>query len=202
MSKWWWKADFIESCNCAHSCPCNLTMIPTDGTCEAIDTWNIREGAFDGTRLDGLSIALILRWPNPIHRGNGRCVVFIDDRADDAQRKSLSEIGTGKAGPGGPFEIFAGTYAKPAAVRFGRFRYERQGRRALVELDDVARLQVGPVLGDLDQSEADVHLVLPSGFIYRDGRLVNTDKCEVMFPDWEFQYANSNAVFAEIEYNV
>jgi len=164
-------------------------MIPTDGTCEAIDTWKIREGAFDSTRLDGLCIALILRWPNPIHRGN-------------AQRKSLSEIGTGKAGPGGPFEIFAATYAKPAAVRFGRIRYEREGRRGLVELDDVARVQVGPVLGDLDQSEADVRVVLAAGFIYRDGRLVNTDKCEVMFPDWQFQYANSNAVFAEIEYNV
>jgi hypothetical protein len=57
--------------------------------------------------------------------------------------------------------MFAGTYAKPAGVRFGRFRYEREGRRALVGLDDVARLQVSPVLGDLDQSEVDVHLVLP-----------------------------------------
>jgi hypothetical protein len=46
----------------------------------------IREGAFDTTRLDGLGIALILRWPNPIHRGNGRCVVFIDERADQLPR--------------------------------------------------------------------------------------------------------------------
>jgi hypothetical protein len=177
-------------------------MIPTDGTCAAIDSWKIREGAFDSTRLDGLGIALILQWPNPIHRGNGRCVVFIDDRADNGQRRSLSEIGTGKAGPGGPFEIFASTYAKPASVRFGRFRYEREGRRGLVELDDIARVWVGPVLSDLDQSEADVHVVLPSGFIYRDGRLVNTDKCEVMLPDRYFHFANSNAVFAETEYNV
>lgn len=202
MSEWWWKADYIESCNCAHGCPCNLTMIPTDGTCKAIDTWRIREGAFDSTRLDGLGIALILWWPNPIHRGNGRCVVFIDERADDAQRKSLSEIGTGKAGQGGPFEIFATTYAEPAAVRFGHFRFEREGRRGLVELADIARVQVGPVLGDLDQSEADAHLMLPAGFIYRDGRIVNTDKCEVMLPDLEFQYINSNAIFSEIEYNV
>jgi hypothetical protein len=39
--------------------------------------------------------------------------------------------------------------------------------------------------------------VLRSGLIYRDGRIVNTDKCKVMFPDWEFQYANSSAVFAK-----
>jgi hypothetical protein len=38
--------------------------------------------------------------PNPIHRGNGRAVVFIDERANEKQRAALSEIGTGKAGPG------------------------------------------------------------------------------------------------------
>lgn len=58
------------------------------------------------------------------------------------------------------------------------------------------------MLGDMDQSEANVHVVLPSGFIYRDGRIVNTDKCEVMLPDLQFQFANSNAIFSEIEYNV
>ncbi len=39
MSKWWWKADYIECCNCAHGCSCNLTMIPTDGTCQGINAW-------------------------------------------------------------------------------------------------------------------------------------------------------------------
>jgi hypothetical protein len=69
MSKWWWKADYIETCNCTHGCSCNLTMLPTDGTCQGLNCWQIREGAYNGTRLDGLGIALINRWPNPIHRG-------------------------------------------------------------------------------------------------------------------------------------
>jgi hypothetical protein len=43
MSKWWWKADYIESCNCAHGCPCNFTAIPTDGTCQAVGAYRIRE---------------------------------------------------------------------------------------------------------------------------------------------------------------
>src|SRR5260221_14557275 len=88
-------------------------MIPTDGTCQAIDAWKIREGAFDTTQLDGLGLALILRWPNPIHRGNGRCVVFIDERADEAQRKSLSEIGTGKAGQRWPIRDFRDHVRRP-----------------------------------------------------------------------------------------
>jgi hypothetical protein len=113
MSKWWWKADYIESCNCAHGCPCNFTAIPTDGTCQAVGAYRIHEGAYDNVRLDGCGFGWILRWPNPIHRGNGRCVIFIDERADKAQRAALSEIVSGKAGPGGPFEIFVSTYSEP-----------------------------------------------------------------------------------------
>src|ERR1700687_5492401 len=136
MSKWWWKADFIESCNCAHGCPCNFTGIPTDGTCKAVGTYWVREGAYDGTRIDGLGVAWMLYWPNPIHLGNGRCTIFIDERANEKQREALSEIVSGKAGPGGPFEIFAPTFSEAPSVRFGRFRFEREGKRGLVELNE------------------------------------------------------------------
>jgi hypothetical protein len=52
MSKWWWKADYIESCNCAHGCPCNFTAIPTDGTCQAVGAYRIHEGVYDNIWLD------------------------------------------------------------------------------------------------------------------------------------------------------
>lgn len=84
MAQWWWKADYFETCNCAYGCPCNLTMIPTDGTCQAINFWRIREGRSGETRLDGLSIGLFSKWPNPIHKGNGKAVLFIDERANAA----------------------------------------------------------------------------------------------------------------------
>lgn len=177
-------------------------MIPTDGTCQAIDAWKIREGAFNGTSLNGLALALIVRWPNPIHHGNGVCVVFIDERADEQQRAALSSIGTGKAGPGGPFEIFSGTYARPPEVRFGPFRFEREGRRGELELGDVARVKIVPVLSDMDKSEANAHLVLPAGFIWCDGRILNTDLCEVNLPQLQFRHTNSSAFFSEVDYNV
>jgi hypothetical protein len=201
-SNWWWKADYFETCNCAHGCSCNLTMLPTDGTCQAIDAWKIREGASDGVRLDGLGIALIVRWPNPIHKGNGRAVVFVDERADEAQREALSRIGKGEAGPGGPFEIFATTYAQPPEVAFGSIRLERQGRRGSLELGNVARATLGPVLSDMDGGEADAHMVLPSGFIWKDGVIVNTESCEVNAPGLTFRHSGSSAFFSEVAYNV
>jgi len=87
-------------------------------------------------------------------------------------------------------------------VRFGRFQFEREGKRGQVELDGVVRIQIGPALSDMDQSETDAHLVIPAGFIFQDGRIVNTDKCEVTLPDLQFQHAGSSAFFSEVEYDV
>ena len=202
MADWWWKADYFETCNCAYGCPCNMTMIPTDGTCQAIDAWRIKEGAFDNVRLDGLVIALLVRWPNPIHKGNGKAVVYIDERADQQQREALAKIGTGQAGAGGPFEIFSTTYSQPAKVVYGPVQVERRGKRATLRLGNAASADFEPIISDMDQSEADVHMVLPKGFIWKDGELVNTKVCEVNVEGLKFRHENSNAFFSEVEYNV
>lgn len=201
MAKWSWDAEYIETCNCAYGCSCNLTMLPTDGTCQAINAWKINKGAYEGVKLDGLGIALIVRWPNPIHKGNGRAIVFIDERADTKQREALTMIGTGKAGTGGPFEIFSTTYAEPAKVEFGSFKFERNGRRGRLELGKLARVTIGPVINDMDKSETDAHMMLPSGFIWKDGLIVNTDLCEVTAPGLSFKHQNSNAFFSQVAYN-
>jgi hypothetical protein len=119
MNKWWWKADFNESCNCDHGCPCNWSAIPTHATCDGVGSWYIREGASGEKRLDGLALSILVRFPGPIHRGNGSCIVYIDERADETQREALTQIGTGQAGPGGPFELFSTLYREPPRVLFG-----------------------------------------------------------------------------------
>ena len=78
MAKWWFKAQYIETCNCAHGCPCNLTQIPTHGGCNAVVGWNIREGQCDGVDIGGLKLGYVGSWPGPIHKGNGHAVVIID----------------------------------------------------------------------------------------------------------------------------
>jgi hypothetical protein len=202
MANWWWKADYFETCNCAYGCPCNLTMIPTDGTCQAIDAWRIKEGAYGSVRLDGLAIALILSWPNPIHHGNGKAVVYVDERADQSQREALAKIGTGQAGPGGPFEIFSTTYSDPAKVVYGPIQLSRNGKRATLRLGNVASADFEPIISDMDKSEANVHMVLPNGFIWKDGEIVNTKVCEVNVEGLSFRHENSSAFLSEVEYNI
>lgn len=201
MSDWWWKANYFETCNCAYGCPCNLSMLPTDGTCQAIDAWQIKEGAYGDVKLDGLTVALLVRWPNPIHHGNGEAVVYIDERADDSQREALAKIGTGQAGPGGPFEIFSSTYSKPAKVVYGPVRISRDGKRVSLELGSAASAELEPILSDMDNSESNARMLLPDGFIWKDSEMVNTRHCEVNVEGLSFRHDNSSAFLSEVNYN-
>jgi len=202
MAGWWWKADYFETCNCAYGCPCNLNMIPTDGTCQAIDAWQIKEGAFDDTKLGGLGIALLVRWPNPIHHGNGKAVVYIDERADQAQREALAKIGTGQAGPGGPFEIFSTTYSEPAKVVYGPLQISLNGKKATLRMGNTASAEIEPIISDMDNSEANALMVLPNGFIWKESEVVNTKHCEVNTEGLSFRHENSSAFLSHVEYNL
>lgn len=201
MSKWWWKADYVETCNCAHCCPCNTTMLPTHGSCHGIDAYRIRQGAADGVALDGLHVALAFSWPGPIHRGHGKAIVYIDERADAKQRAALEKIATGEAGPGGPFEIFRSTFDARPEVVFGPVHFSVNGRRAELRLGKVGEVKVGPIISDMDGSEANLRLVMPDGFIFKDGVVVNVDDGHVHAPGMRFDYSGSSAFIADVAYN-
>jgi hypothetical protein len=202
MKTWWWKADYYETCNCAYGCPCNLSFIPTDGTCKAIDVWDIKEGAMNELRLDGLVIALLVCWPNPIHEGNGKAIIYIDERANSEQRKALASIGVGEAGPGGPFAIFATTFAKIAHVIYGPVLIERLSRKkASIKLGRIASLNLSPILSAMDGAEASARMILPNGFIWQDSEMVNTDYSEVNTENFAFVNKNTSAFISTVKYN-
>jgi hypothetical protein len=201
MAKWWFEADYIETCNCAHGCPCNLTQIPTYGGCNAIVGYHITAGECDGVSLRGLTLGYVASWPGAIHRGNGHSVVFVDETANAAQRAALAEIGCGRAGPGGPFEVFASTMREPPAVMYGPVEFERRGKRGRLKLGSTAHATVGPIRGDMAGDEANVRMLLPDGFIWRDALIVNTDDGRASAPKFSFTLSNTNAFFSQVAYN-
>lgn len=201
MSKWWMKADYIETCNCAHGCPCNLTQIPTHGGCNAVVGYRITAGECDGVDIGGLSLGYVASWPGAIHHGNGQSVVIIDDRATEAQRDALEAIGTGQAGPGGPFEIFASTMAEPAECIVAPVEVERDGKRGRLKFGNVAEASASPIIGDMGD-EANARMILPQGFIWQDSEIVNTDSGRASSTRIDFTLSNSNAFLSEVAYNV
>ena len=202
MAEWWWQADLLESCNCAEfGCGCNYTSLPTYGNCKAILTWSIREGAFGEEPLDGLMVALLLAWPGAIHEANGHAVVYVDERANDAQRAGLAAIARGEAGAGGPFEVFATTYVEPPEVVHGPLSLEREEHDARVSLGELGEVQFEPLRDVMNGAPSLVHWVKATGFLWRDGLTVKTKAAEARADKVSFRYEDTWGVYSEVGYN-
>jgi hypothetical protein len=121
MASWRIEGEYAEVCNCDLLCPCLPTFgaaKPTYGDCRVAQLYEIRKGEFDGVKLDGLRFVMLALTPEAMSKGNWTFGLFVDERANDAQAKALSEIGTGNAGgPPGRWKLlttkFMGVEKRP-----------------------------------------------------------------------------------------
>jgi hypothetical protein len=201
MSTWWFRAKYIETCNCDHGCPCNWSQIPTRGTCEAVAGYAVTEGAFEDVDLAGVRFGTIASWPGAIHEGGGRGLVVVDHMATNPQQEAVAAITSGSAGPGGPFEILAGTFVSTPECVAAPVTIELEGKRGRIVLGDVAQARVGPIVGALGD-EANAHLVLPDGFIFTDALMANAESGRARTGHIDFAYENSNALVSDVAFNV
>ena len=97
---WHVVGDWFDVCKCNIPCPCTFAQPPTDGECEGILAWKIREGHYGETRLDGLNVIGVGAFEGNIWAGEAKVAmgIFIDERADDRQREALQSIFGGQAG--------------------------------------------------------------------------------------------------------
>lgn len=72
-TKWRIAGGEIANCNCAWGCPCQFNALPTHGRCEGVGIWQVREGYFRDTRLNGTRFAGIARWPGQSIRATALC---------------------------------------------------------------------------------------------------------------------------------
>ena len=87
MATWEFKGRELVNCSCDYGCNCQFNGLPDKGHCYAVAGIQIDEGHHGDTRLDGLRVAAIFKWPGAIHEGNGEALAFVDARADQGQRR-------------------------------------------------------------------------------------------------------------------
>jgi hypothetical protein len=100
IPRWWMKGDWFDVCSCNIPCPCEFAQPPTNNHCEGVLAYHIREGEYAGTRLDDLNVIAIGQFDGNIWSGNAKLAMglYIDERADQAQRDILQQIFSGQAG--------------------------------------------------------------------------------------------------------
>src|SRR5437764_5894704 len=137
-TEWRIAGEEIGSCNCAWGCPCQFNALPTTGNCEALIAYEIREGHYGDTSMDGVRFAQIVYWPGAIHEGNGTRQLIVDERATEEQRAAIVALVSGSQG--GPyFEIFASVLPnerEPVTAPI-EFETDRERREASARVGDL-----------------------------------------------------------------
>ncbi len=166
----------IIACNCDYGCPCNVNGRPTTGDCEGGWTWHVDSGHLGSTRLDGLNFSIFADWPGAIHEGGGKAEAYIDDRADEDQRRALTEIVHGRAG--GPWEIFINTYelSGPFPVPY---EVQVDGERSGYRIGHVAELTITPIKNPVTGNEVHPRLLMPEGILTKDLGLYASERFNV-----------------------
>jgi len=119
--RWRIVGEEVVSCDCAWGCPCQFNALPTNGRCEAIAAFEIRQGHYGNVTLDGVRFVRIYSWPASIPEGNGTRLTIVDDRASADQRAAPKNTA-----PGSFFPMGLNTRKRRSATRLAS-RSRRRG---------------------------------------------------------------------------
>lgn len=174
-----WRLEGVEfaSCNCNWGCPCQFSSPPTHGKCEAVVSMRIDKGHFENEVLDGLCWVATFAWPGAIHEGNGRCQVFIEERATPGQRAALLTILSGaETVPGATvFQVFASTLSEvlePCFVPI-EIKIDILERKAHTRIPGVLEVTGEPIRNPVTGEPQRARLVLPDGFEFTEAEMAS-----------------------------
>jgi hypothetical protein len=170
MTYWEFKGRELVNCNCEYGCNCQFNALPDKGHCQAVAGIQIDEGHYGDTRLDGLRIAAIFKWPGAVHEGNGEAIAFVDESADESQREALLKIMTGQDtdAMATMFAVYASTVTKLHEPVFTKidFEVDVDGRRGRLSIPGYVEMSGEPIRNKVTGMEARAQIVLPKGFEY------------------------------------
>jgi hypothetical protein len=192
---WKIKAKYYEACNCDLGCPCNMSGFPTHGFCEGSIAFQVTEGNRDGVDLKGAKVAGSVKWPGAIHEGNGAMAVFIDGNTE--QQAALVEILTAKD-PGLPWEILAATISEIHGPFFEKIEITDDSTDSHVKIGKKLEIKMESFKNPISGDKHEAHMVLPTGFIFQDGKIATTSVNSVDADGLTFDHKGNNAYYSDV----
>ena len=194
------KAESVEACNCQHGCNCQFGGFPNEGKCEFIIGYEVKDGRFGDTVLDGVRAVVAAKYPNAIHEGHGHVVLFIDEKATDAQASALVSILSGVMG-GMPWEALAGTIERFEGPIRKPIHMKIAGEKSEVRIPDAVAMQLTPLLDPISGAEKEVHITYPKGgFFWDDARVATTAEMRAQHGDLRLEWPSRYASAAEVNW--
>ncbi len=199
-----WEIHGLEfgNCNCDYSCPCQFEALPTNGDCRGTAFFRIDQGHFGEVSLDGLKLGVIYAFPGPVPEGKGKCQIFIDSKADEAQRDALVKISLGEEA-----ETFSNVFCVYAALCdeiydpiFTEidFEMDMESRTAKCVAHGLCEASGEPIIGTAGNQHR-VQICLPEGPEFRVAE-VGRGRCRVQ-GKIELELSDGYAQFNEVHLN-
>jgi hypothetical protein len=138
---WRVAGSYFEACNCDAICPCRrqggqkLTTGSTYGVCDFALSWQILDGRAGALGLSGLSVVLAGVYRDDEAGKPWRVSLYVDERADAAQREALSGIFLGRWG-GTPARNFARSITDVYAVRPAKIELDHRRTHWFMRAED------------------------------------------------------------------
>jgi hypothetical protein len=194
---WRLNGKVLVACNCDWGCPCNFNALPTTGKCEGGWTWNVEEGRSGDVTLSGLSFSVFVKWPGPIHEGNGEALQLIDERADAAQRAAIEALLGGKIG--GPWGTLGWTWPKVHGPYVTPYDLTFDGVKSGLKCGDYVDINCGPIRNPVTGAESYPSVVLPQGIVFKRADLGATTRFRVSH-GIEYDHTGKYMAVAPFEY--
>jgi hypothetical protein len=124
-------------------CPCVTSSLqgPADTErCILPLAMRIGHGSSGDVTLDGLCAILVCDTPQVMGEGNWRVAVYIDERADEAQRAAL--VGILSGAQGGPPAMLAGLVGEMLGVHFVPIEWQSDGLHRRVAVPGIMELSI------------------------------------------------------------
>ncbi len=144
-NKWSLNGTYFEACNCDVACPCVFTSAPTEGKCTVLLAWHIEKGKYGDVSLDGLNVVLAAYVPGHMLRVKWDIALYLDEKANPAQRDALTTIYAGKAG--GEPAALAPLVGKVLGVKPVRIEFTAKGRERCLRIPKIAEMEIAALEG-------------------------------------------------------
>jgi hypothetical protein len=144
-SKWNLAGNYFEACNCDVGCPCVFTSAPTQGNCTVLLAWHIEKGKYGDTNLDGLNVALAVYSPGHMLKVKWDIALYLDEKANPAQKEALTTIYAGKAG--GEPAALGPLIGKVLGVKSVPIQFTVSGKERSLRIAKIAEMEIAALPG-------------------------------------------------------
>lgn len=199
-TKWTYRAEMVNACNCDWGCPCNFNAKPTNGFCEGVYGIHVTTGFCGDTSLDDATFAWGAKWPGPIHEGNGVARMWIDEAASAQQRSALEEIMKGQLG-GLPWTILASTIDTWLEARHIPFEWKYDGPRSSFKAGTEVQVMLDSMRNAVTGQESSATVLLPAGIVSKQLEVTATRTFSVFSKGLKFAAPGRYGFYCMVEHS-